>query len=322
MTALVTIGVPVYRGEEHLTQAIESIRAQTHDDWQVVISIDGPDPACERICHGYLGDPRFEVSIRPQRLGWARNIEWLQQQAHGEFWYYHQQDDLVDPTYLEELIETARGSPDAAVVFTDIETFGTRETNFSQPSVVGSPVDRQLALLGGHFAGVAFRGLTRVAALRDTGGGIVPNDRDDFAVDVVWMAVMATWGDLVRVPATLYRKRYHERNSHGDWLSWDRPARLEAWVAHCHDMLEVAMRVPASHQERWDLWQATVMRLTASTATAYLPWADLTTEERTRMVDDLLARTTRLGRVDLVRLLGCGTDEIRSRSIELAQGAA
>ena len=200
MTAVVTIGVPVYRGEKHLTQALESIQAQTCDDWQVVISIDGPDPVCERICSGYLGDPRFVVSIRPQRLGWARNIEWLQQQADGEFWYYHQQDDLVDPTYLEVLIETARGSPDTAVVYADIETFGTRETTFTQQSVIGRPLDRQLALLGGHFAGVAFRGLTRVAALRDTGGGIVPNDRDDFAVDVVWMAVMATWGDLIRVP--------------------------------------------------------------------------------------------------------------------------
>ncbi len=65
------------------------------------VSIDGPDPACERMCGGFLDDPRFEVSIRPRRLGWARNIEWLQQQADGEFWYYHQQDDLVDPTYLE-----------------------------------------------------------------------------------------------------------------------------------------------------------------------------------------------------------------------------
>ena len=322
MTAVVTIGVPVYRGEKHLTQALESIQAQTCDDWQVVISIDGPDPVCERICSGYLGDPRFVVSIRPQRLGWARNIEWLQQQADGEFWYYHQQDDLVDPTYLDVLIETARGSPDTAVVYADIETFGTRETTFTQQSVIGRPLDRQLALLGGHFAGVAFRGLTRVAALRDTGGGIVPNDRDDFAVDVVWMAVMATWGDLIRVPTTLYRKRYHEHNSHGDWLSWDRPARREAWVAHCHDMLEVATRVPAGDQERWDLWQATLMRLTASTATAYLPWAELTIEERTGMIDGLLARTNRLGRVDLVTLLGCEMDEIRNRSIELAVGAA
>jgi glycosyltransferase involved in cell wall biosynthesis len=322
MTPLVTIGVPVYRGEDHLAEAIESIRGQTVDDWRVIISIDGPDPGSEGSCERYRDDPRIEVSVRPQRLGWARNIDWLQQQAEGEFWYYHQQDDIVSPRYLEILIGAARDQPDAAVVYSDIDTFGTRETRFTQPSVVGSPVERQLAFLEGHFAGVAFRGLTRIAAMHDTGGGIVPNDRDDFAVDVVWMAVMATWGDLVRVPEVLYRKRYHAGNSHGEWLSWDRPTRRKAWTAHCHDLLAVAMGVPSSESQRWELWQATVMRLTASKATSYLPWSEMTDMERAGMVDDLLVRVTDLGRVDLASLLGRGLDEIRGRSLQLVAGAA
>jgi glycosyltransferase involved in cell wall biosynthesis len=319
---LVTIGVPVYRGEDHLAEAIESIRCQTVDDWRVVISVDGPDPACERLCEGYRGDPRIEVSVRPHRLGWARNIEWLQQQADGEFWYYHQQDDLVSSRYLESLIAAARAHPRAAVVYSDIDTFGTRETRFTQPSVVGSPVERQLALLEWHFAGVAFRGLTRVEALSDTGGGIVPNDRDDFAVDVVWMALMATWGDLVRVPEVLYRKRYHAGNSHGEWLRWDRATRRSAWTAHCHDLLVVAMRVPSSQSERWDLWQAIVMRLTACKATSYLPWSDMTEMERAGMVDDLLWRIADRGQLDLEDLLGRRLDEIRGRSLQLVAGAA
>ena len=189
---------------------------------------------------------------------------------------------------------------------------------FVGSSVVGSPLARQLSLLTDHFAGVAFRGLTRVAALRDTGGGLAENDVENFAAETVWIATMATWGDLVRVPATLYRKRYHADNTHKAWMAWDRPQRMTAWVAHCHDLLEVALRVPARRSERWLLWLATVGRLTASRATTYLPWAELTEEDRIGMIDDLLARIQRLNRIDLPTLLAAPWNEIRRRVLEFA----
>lgn len=318
MSGRVTIGVPVYQGEKYLVDAVESILAQTYQDWQVVFSVDGPDPVCEQLCRQYLGDPRFRLSVQPERLGWVRNIGWLQLQADSEFWYYHQQDDLVDPTYLEVLIEYARRWPEAAVVYCDMETFGDREMRFARPSVVGSPIARQLSMLTDQFAGVAFRGLTRVAALRDTGGGILENEVENFAAETVWIATMATWGDLVQVPTTLYRKRYHSQNVHSVWMTWDRPQRTEAWVAHCHDLLEVTTHVPAQRSERWLLWLTTVGRLTASRATPYLPWAELTDADRVSMIDGLLARIRRLDRIDLPGLLATSWDDIRRRSLEFA----
>ena len=213
MTSQTTIGIPVYHGEDFLEEAIDSILSQTHRDWQVIFSVDGSDPVCEALCRKYLADHRFRLAVQPERLGWVRNIAWLQRQAEGEFWYYHQQDDLVDPTYLEVLIDHARRWPGAAVVYCDMDTFGTREVRFASPSVVGSPLARQLSLLTDHFAGVPFRGLTRVEALKATGGGLRPNGVEDFAVETIWSSWMATWGELVQVPVTLYRKRYHDQNA-------------------------------------------------------------------------------------------------------------
>lgn len=316
MSDHVTIGVPVYRGEEFLVETVDSILAQTHRNWQVVFSVDGPDERCERLCRRYIGDSRFRLTVQQERLGWVRNIGWLQDQAAGEFWCYLQQDDLIDPTYLEVLVAGARQSPDAAVVYCDMATFGERDTAFVQASVVGSPVERQVSLLTHHFAGVAFRGLTRVAALRSTGGGILENDVDNFAAEVVWMATMATAGDLIRLPVTRYRKRYHSAQVHREWLTWDLPTRKQAWIAHCHDLLHVAMSIPAQPSERWLLWRAAVGRLTASQATGYLPWADFTDGDREAMIDDLLRRITRLDVIDLPTLLNAEWDEVRRRSKE------
>jgi glycosyltransferase involved in cell wall biosynthesis len=321
MTAQVTIGVPVFRGERFLGEAVDSILAQTHRDWRVVFSVDGPDPECEQVCERYLRDTRFSLSVQPERLGWVRNIAWLQEQADSEFWYYHQQDDLVEPSYLDVLIDEARRWPDAAVVYCDMDGFGARDLRFARPSLVGSPVARQLSMLTDQFAGVAFRGLTRVTALRDTGGGMIRNDAGDFAADTVWIATMATWGDLIRVPTTLYHKRYHDENVHSVWMAWDRNQRFEAWIVHCHDLLEVSTRVSAQPADRWLLWLATVSRLVSSRATPYLPWAELTDSDRITMIDQLIARIQRLGRIDLVAFLAAPWTDIRRRSMEHAMPA-
>jgi glycosyltransferase involved in cell wall biosynthesis len=316
MKATVTVGIPVYHGEEFLEETVDSILAQSYADWRVVFSVDGPGQACEEICRRYLTDPRFSLTIQPERLGWVRNISWLQQQTDTEFWCYQQQDDLLDPGYLETLIDHSHRNSEAAVVYCDMETFGDRTQRFEGASVIGNRLTRQLDLLNDHFAGVAFRGLTRVEALVETGGGLVENEVEDFAAETVWIATMATWGDLVRVPVTLYRKRYHANNVHAVWLSWDRPQRIRAWTAHCHDVLEVALGVAGSRAERWLVWLTTLNRLTASRATSYLPWEDLTEGDRLAMTDELLERTRRLGRIDLVTMLGAKWRVIRRRSHE------
>jgi len=318
MSELVTIGVPVFHGAEFLDETVESILAQTHSDWECIFSVDGPDPVCEELCGKYLVDPRFRLSVQPQRVGWLQNIGWLQQQAKGEFWCYQQQDDLLDPMYIEVLLGHARAWPGAAVVYCDIETFGNREMRFVRPSVVGSPIGRFLSILTDQFAGVAFRGLTRVTALRDTGGGIVENDVENFAAETVWIGTMATWGELIHVPETLYRKRYHDRNVHSLWMEWEIEERSVAWVAHCHDLLEVATRISAHQSERWMLWFATLIRLTSSRATPYLPWSEFTPSDRIALIDALLARAHDLQRIELPTWLSAASDEIRDRSIVFA----
>jgi GT2 family glycosyltransferase len=259
----VTIGVPVYRGERFLDEAVQSILAQTHENYEVVMSLDGPDPAGEDLCRRYLGDPRFRLVVQPERLGWVANIARLMAQAGTDFWYYHQQDDLTDPSYLKTLLDHARTHPEAAVVYSDIEAFtdgGAVMEVFVQPSVTGNPVNRQLTLLQGHLPAVAFRGLTRADALRAT-GCMTENEVENFASDTVWMSSVALSGELHRVPQVLYRKRYHENNIHTKWSVWPVEMRSRAWMVHCAVMCGQAMRAESSVLERRLLWLAAVNRL-------------------------------------------------------------
>ena len=109
MSARVTIGVPVYRGERFLEETLRSIRDQTFKDFQVVMSVDGHDPACETICEQFLDDRRFKMVVQPDRLGWVGNLNWLLSQVDTEFWYYHQQDDLTHASTLTYWSRTSTG---------------------------------------------------------------------------------------------------------------------------------------------------------------------------------------------------------------------
>ena len=46
----VSVGLPVYNGENYLAEAIESVLAQTLQDYELVISDNGSTDATEEIC--------------------------------------------------------------------------------------------------------------------------------------------------------------------------------------------------------------------------------------------------------------------------------
>jgi len=309
---MVTIGVPVYRGELFVEETLRSIQNQTHQGIEVLISLDGPDEASERACAPFLADPRFRLVVQSERLGWVGNINWLMSQAQTEFWYYHQQDDLVDSRYVEVLLEAARRAPEAAVVYCDIVAFGLQSWTIAQPSVTGSPSARQLALLYGHHPAVAFRGLTRVEAIRRS-SGVRPHEIENFSSDTTWMATIARWGELHRIPVELYRKRYHAANEHMKWFAWPIETRKRAWTIHCAHMLEEAMAVDATPQERRLLWLAAVSRLVSSrTAAGHVPVATLTGADRALMLDGFLEYLQAARSIDLPLLLDADWEHLEA----------
>jgi hypothetical protein len=309
-TEAVTIGVPVYRGELFIEETLRSIQYQTHPEIDVVISLDGPQPDAEQLCRPFLKDSRFRMIAQPKRLGWVGNINWLIAHAATPYWCYHPQDDLMDPRYLEVLIEHARRMPGGAVFYCDIEAFGSLRSTFTQPPVTGSASARQLALLYEHLPAVAFRGLTRIEALR-LAGGIPDNEVESFACDTVWMAALARWGDLCRVPVALYRKRYHTANEHEKWFGWPVEKGSQAWVLHCAAMLEQAMLVEATVQERRLLWLAAAARLaSARTAISYLGIASWTIAQRASLLNAFLEHVRTSLSMDIPALLEDSWTEI------------
>jgi glycosyltransferase involved in cell wall biosynthesis len=313
MSARVMIGVPVYRGERFLEETLRAIQNQTYTDFQVIMSVDGPDATCEAICKQFLEDGRFKMFVQSERLGLVGNLNWLQSQVESEFWYYHQQDDLTHPTYLEVLVDHIDRLPSAALVYCDIVPMGKITDPFEpEPSVLGSSAFiRQMTMLHQHLVAFARRGLTRNAALKQA-GPVPTNAVENYGVDIAWLAGIARWGELHRVPLGLYRKRYHDRNAELRWSKWPRETRLEAWPHHCVDMLNQALHIGGSIPEMRLLWLAAVERLTSpSTARTFVDLSQLSSKEYRTLLTSFLVLAEAAHAHDIPNLLDADWPSIR-----------
>jgi len=78
--------LPVYNGETFIGEAIESVLAQTFDDYELLISDDGSEDSSLEIAHGYAKrDKRISAWKNPRNLGLFANYNACMNQARGKF---------------------------------------------------------------------------------------------------------------------------------------------------------------------------------------------------------------------------------------------
>lgn len=132
----ITLGVPAYNEAKFIRQTLESIQAQTHKNFAVLISdnasTDGTQAICERIASQ---DPRFTYVRHPKNMGASSNFEFLKQSTDSPFFAWIGAHDLLNPNYLRHHLEALRNYPNAGVSYTRREyidlnnTFLRRESN-------------------------------------------------------------------------------------------------------------------------------------------------------------------------------------------------
>ena len=100
----VTACVPVYNGASFVQQTLDSLRSQTYQDWQCIISVDRSGDDSAAICSAFAGDPRVQLTEQPTRLGLAKNVEFLLRRAHTEYVFVLPHDDILEDRYIETLL--------------------------------------------------------------------------------------------------------------------------------------------------------------------------------------------------------------------------
>ena len=105
METLVTVIMPVYNAERYMRQSIESILAQTYQNWKLLMVDDGSTDSSADIMQEYCDrDSRVQTipSTGNEGVASARNKGIIA--AEGEYIAFLDSDDLWKPQKLETQI--------------------------------------------------------------------------------------------------------------------------------------------------------------------------------------------------------------------------
>lgn len=122
----ISIIVPVYKVEPYLRRCIDSILAQTYQNFELLLVDDGSPDNCGAICDEYAAKDHRITVIHQENGGVsaARNsgIDWVFENSDSQWITFVDSDDALAPIMLETLLREAV-SHQAAVALTLPATF-------------------------------------------------------------------------------------------------------------------------------------------------------------------------------------------------------
>jgi len=111
---LVSILMPVYNGRDYLRPAIDSLLAQTYQNFELLIVNDGSKDDSQEIIDSYK-DPRI-VSLQQENQGVARSLNNGLKVAKGKYIRRHDADDISTPDSLQIQVDFMEAHPEYAMV--------------------------------------------------------------------------------------------------------------------------------------------------------------------------------------------------------------
>jgi len=102
---LVSIGMPIYNGEEYVRDALDSLLAQTHNNFELIISDNGSTDKTEQICRWYAArDSRIRYVRQAVNRGAVANFQFVLDEASGQFFMWAAYDDLWGPHFISDAL--------------------------------------------------------------------------------------------------------------------------------------------------------------------------------------------------------------------------
>lgn len=226
-TLRVTIGLPVYNGQNYLAETMESLLAQTYTDFELVISDNASTDRTETICREYaVRDERIRYYRQEENVGASANYNRVFELARGVYFKWAAHDDLLAPTYLERCVAVLDADPDVVLAYTQAKAIDDQgqvvkvypgKHHFS----AAAPRERFYEFVLDPHPVVAVFGLMRRDVLGRTRliGKYAGSDRP-------LLSELSLLGKFYEVPEHLFFYRFHEEQSWGGNKS---PQAQQAW---------------------------------------------------------------------------------------------
>lgn len=255
-----TIGLPVYNGERHVRECLDSVLGQSYEDFELIISDNASNDGTADICRRYAQlDSRIIYIRQPLNIGRVPNHNFLIEQANGTLFKWVAADDLYARDLLERSVEVFDEHPEVVLVHSRsaiVDEAGTVTELVQYPvaSDEGRAPDRFRSMLFDGWGDDSY-GLIRTDVLRRT-----PLHGSYHYADRTFSIELALHGPFYQVPDWLFfRREAPDRDrsvrARCAYLDPRRASRLSHPVARLYGEYLVAyvgmlQRAPLSGAER------------------------------------------------------------------------
>jgi glycosyltransferase involved in cell wall biosynthesis len=90
-----SIGLPVYNGEEYLAESLDALLGQSYEDFELIITDNASTDGTEAICRRYVNkDSRVRYERLVKNIGAANNHNHVFSLTRGELFKWASHDDL------------------------------------------------------------------------------------------------------------------------------------------------------------------------------------------------------------------------------------
>jgi glycosyltransferase involved in cell wall biosynthesis len=232
---LITIGMPVYNGEEYLAQAITSLLEQTFADFQIVVFDNASTDRTADICRDFAQrDSRIRVVQHDRTISAVDNFIAVAQHASTRYFCWAAHDDLHDPAFLQTLIKLLEGNSDlglAACGCLEIDPDGTpriecHATNSLASASSRNACDRLIAYLRCSPCSPIY-GLFRTEALQQHLNTL--RNGPKFGADLVFLAHFIAQHQLAFNPTRMLMLRGGGASHNADQFNGVRSLIGELW---------------------------------------------------------------------------------------------
>jgi glycosyltransferase involved in cell wall biosynthesis len=108
----VSIGIPVFNGENFLKKALDSILSQTYTDFEIIISDNASTDKTQEICLKYAAkDDRIRYYRNEENIGAKENFNRLVSLSNSQYFKWAAHDDVHAPKYLEKCMNILENDP-------------------------------------------------------------------------------------------------------------------------------------------------------------------------------------------------------------------